>query len=134
MQAFQVVGSSGTGNKAVSAIIGDNVQRGRGVDERAARAAAEVRKKAAARGLLIRQHGVPVQALPPLTQLLNMINSNSSAANGEENGASEKEAQGGGEESKPLGDATAGESNPVQAPTPVGLGAGLKQKKSKGTS
>lgn len=132
LQAFQVVGSSGTGNKAISSIIGDNVQRGRGVDERAARAAAEVRKKAAARGLLIRQHGVPVQALPPLTQLLNMINSNSSAANGEENDVSEKEAQGGGE-SKP-GDATAGESNPVQAQTPVGLGAGLKQKKSKGTS
>lgn len=133
MQAFQVVGSSGTGNKAVSAIIGDNVQRGRGVDERAARAAAEVRKKAAARGLLIRQHGVPVQALPPLTQLLNMINSNSTAANGEENSGSEKEAQGGGEESKP-GDATAGESNPVQSQTPVGLGAGLKQKKSRGTA
>lgn len=133
MQAFQVVGSSGTGNKAVSAIIGDNVQRGRGVDERAARAAAEVRKKAAARGLLIRQHGVPVQALPPLTQLLNMINTNSTAANGEENSGSEKEAQGGGEESKP-GDATAGESNPVQSQTPVGLGSGLKQKKSRGTA
>lgn len=49
--------------------------RGRGIDERAARAAAEVRKKAAARGLLVRPHGVPVQALPPLTQLLNIINS-----------------------------------------------------------
>ena len=48
-------------------IIGDNPPRGRGVDERATRATAEVRKKAAAKGLLI-------QAMPPLTQLLNIIN------------------------------------------------------------
>ncbi|KAA8520267.1 hypothetical protein F0562_014523 [Nyssa sinensis] len=70
-------GSSGSSvNKSLNAgIIGDALPRGRGVDERAARAAAEVRKKAAARGLLIRPHGVPVQALPPLTQLLNIINS-----------------------------------------------------------
>ncbi|KAF5445836.1 hypothetical protein F2P56_031520 [Juglans regia] len=70
-------GSSGTsGNKSLNAaIIGETLPRGRGVDERAARAAAEVRKKAQARGLLIRPHGVPVQALPPLTQLLNIINS-----------------------------------------------------------
>ncbi|PNX72840.1 clustered mitochondria protein-like [Trifolium pratense] len=49
--------------------------RGRGIHERAARAAAEVRKKAAARGLLVSPHGVPIQAVPPLTQLLNIINS-----------------------------------------------------------
>lgn len=55
--------------------MGETISRGRGIDERAARAAAEVRKKAAAKGLLRRPHGVPVQALPPLTQLLNIINS-----------------------------------------------------------
>uniref|UniRef100_A0A7N2R295 Uncharacterized protein n=1 Tax=Quercus lobata TaxID=97700 RepID=A0A7N2R295_QUELO len=65
IQAFQATttarGSGGSGtsvNKSLNAaIIGDNPPRGRGVDERAARAAAEVRKKAAARGLLIRPHG-----------------------------------------------------------------------------
>ena len=71
IQAFQAAataggsGSSGTSvNKSLNvAIIGDNPPRGRGVDERAARAAAEVRKKAAARGLLIHPHGVPIQAM-----------------------------------------------------------------------
>uniref|UniRef100_A0A2N9JBE0 Uncharacterized protein n=1 Tax=Fagus sylvatica TaxID=28930 RepID=A0A2N9JBE0_FAGSY len=47
-------GSSGTSvNKSLNAaVIGENLPRGRGVDERAARAAAEVRKKAAAMGPL----------------------------------------------------------------------------------
>ncbi|KAG7036572.1 Clustered mitochondria protein [Cucurbita argyrosperma subsp. argyrosperma] len=84
IQAFQaaaVAGGSGSSggamNKSLNAsMIGEPLPRGsRGVDERAARAAAEVRKKAAARGLLIRQPGVPVQAMPPITQLLNIINS-----------------------------------------------------------
>uniref|UniRef100_A0A1D1Z9L5 Clustered mitochondria protein homolog n=1 Tax=Anthurium amnicola TaxID=1678845 RepID=A0A1D1Z9L5_9ARAE len=62
-------------NKSISAaMVGEAIPRGRGVDERAARAAAEVRKKAAARGFLVRPHGVPVQAMPPLSQLLNIIN------------------------------------------------------------
>ena len=104
IQAFQAAataggsGSSGTSvNKSLNAaIIGDNPPRGRGVDERAARAAAEVRKKAAARGLLIRPHGIPVQAMPPLTQLLNIINSGMSpdAAEGGETDGVKKEANG----------------------------------------
>uniref|UniRef100_A0A2N9JBF1 CLU central domain-containing protein n=1 Tax=Fagus sylvatica TaxID=28930 RepID=A0A2N9JBF1_FAGSY len=91
-------GSSGTSvNKSLNAaVIGENLPRGRGVDERAARAAAEVRKKAAARGLLIRPHGVPVQALPPLTQLLNIINSGMTpdAAGGGETDGVKTEANG----------------------------------------
>ncbi|KAL8500745.1 hypothetical protein ACS0TY_020362 [Phlomoides rotata] len=78
IQAFQAAAAAGgTSNSAPPAnkSSSSGVISGRGVDERAARAAAEVRKKAAARGLLIRPHGVPVQALPPLTQLLNIINS-----------------------------------------------------------
>lgn len=83
IHAFQAVaaagGSGGSGTSANSslnaAVLGETVPRGRGFDERAARAAAEVRKKAAAKGLLIRPHGLPAQALPPLTQLLNIINS-----------------------------------------------------------
>ncbi|KAK9058159.1 hypothetical protein SSX86_022999 [Deinandra increscens subsp. villosa] len=115
LQAFQAAsggGASGSGGN--NAVGGENFARGgRGVDERSARAVAEARKKAAARGLLIRPHGVPVQALPPLTQLLNIINSGMTP----ENAASE-------------------DTNVVQNPeepikaeqqgqAPVGLGAGL---------
>ena len=69
-------------------MIGETPPRGQGFDERAARAAAEVRKKAAARGLTTRSHGIPVQAVLPLTQLLNMINMGATpeAGNGEEAG------------------------------------------------
>lgn len=52
-------------------------QRARGApDERAARAANEVRKKAAARGLNVRpQAAAPNQSMPPLGDLLSLINS-----------------------------------------------------------
>lgn len=83
IQAFQAT-NSGSGNASSSsinkslndALIGETVSRGR--DARAARAAAEARKKAAARGLLARQNGAPVQSLS-LTQLLNIINNSSTA-------------------------------------------------------
>lgn len=100
--------------------------RGRGVDERAARAAAEVRKKAAARGLLVRPHGVPVQAVPPLTQLLNIINSGvvqEAPTDGEAN-VSSKEAS----SSAVNGTGNATENGCVgsqEGQAPVGLGTGL---------
>ncbi|KAL8555488.1 hypothetical protein ACS0TY_003336 [Phlomoides rotata] len=108
IQAFQAAAvSNGSGNSGT--VIG------RGVDERAARAAAEVRKKAAARGLLLRPQSGPTQDSPPLAQLLNIINSNE--ANG---GKKEPDVQA---------------SNGVQSPkeksgeqdqaAPVGLGSGL---------
>lgn len=144
MQAFQAASvaggsgsSSGSVNKSLNAaIIGETLPRGRGVDERAARAAAEVRKKAAARGLLIRPHGVPVQALPPLTQLLNIINSGATpdAVNSEEtNGVNDTNSHpsNGSVDAKteqpPSGD---------EGQAPVGLGKGLasldaKKQKSK---
>jgi len=116
IQAFQAAsggGASGSGGN--SSVGGENFARsGRGVDERSARAVAEARKKAAARGLLIRPHGVPVQALPPLTQLLNIINSGMTPENA--NAASED---------------TSGAQNPGEAAkaeqgqAPVGLGTGL---------
>ena len=84
-------------NKSLNvAIVGDNPPRGRGVDERAARAATEVRKKAAARGLLIHPHGVSIQAMPPLTQLLKIINSGMTpdAVEGGETDGMKKEANG----------------------------------------
>ncbi|KHN49026.1 Protein KIAA0664-like protein [Glycine soja] len=162
MHAFQAAaiaggsGSSGaSANKSLNAaVMGEALSRGRGIDERAARAAAEVRRKAAARGLMIRPHGVPVQALqlpnvpvqslPPLTQLLNIINSGvtpDAVDNGNADGA-KKEAN----DIPPSDsiDAKKGQTMPVQeqehAPvgshSPVGLGKGLssldaKKQKSK---
>ncbi|PIN12699.1 hypothetical protein CDL12_14684 [Handroanthus impetiginosus] len=126
IQAFQAAGSSGTSaNK--SAFSGEALPRGRGVDERAARAAAEVRKKAAARGLLLRPHGVPVQALPPLTQLLNIINSETTpdAGNKETTDGAKKEAN---------SDTSNGVVDPKvdqQNQAPVGLGSGLASLDSK---
>ncbi|GMP41830.1 hypothetical protein CsSME_00011793 [Camellia sinensis var. sinensis] len=124
-------GSSGTSvnNKSLNAaIVGEALPRGRGVDERAARAAAEVRKKAAARGLLIRPHGVPVQAMPPLTQLLNIINSGmtpDATTNNTETGEAKKEAN--GHSSSGPGDVLEDDqSKQVQRDqAPVGLGTGL---------
>nr|GEU47496.1 clustered mitochondria protein [Tanacetum cinerariifolium] len=124
MQAFQAAsggGASGSGSN--NAAGSENVPRGgRGVDERSARAIAEARKKAAARGLLIRPHGVPVQALPPLTQLtqlLNIVNSGTTPENGTNEDATNGAAV---EPTKPE----------EQGQTPVGLsGSGLDPKKQK---
>lgn len=115
IQAFQAASGSGaSGSGGNTSVGGENFARsGRGVDERSARAVAEARKKAAARGLLIRPHGVPVQALPPLTQLLNIINSGMTPENAtseDANGAQNPE------------EATKAEP---QGQAPVGLGAGL---------
>ncbi|XP_019053360.1 PREDICTED: clustered mitochondria protein isoform X2 [Nelumbo nucifera] len=134
IQAFQsaAAGGSGNANSSVSkslsaAIIGETLPRGRGVDERAARAAAEVRKKAAARGLLVRPHGVPVPALPQLTQLLNIINSGI-APEASSNAQSEdlkKEAN--GPTTNELGDSKENgcATTAQEAQAPVGLGTGL---------
>nr|QKE11184.1 tetratricopeptide repeat (TPR)-like superfamily protein 2 [Erythranthe lewisii] len=80
IQAFQAAaakaeGSGGSTNK--SSNNGKTIPRGRGFDERAAKAAAEIRKKAAAKGLLTRPQTDPTDALQPLTQSLNIVNSGS---------------------------------------------------------
>ncbi|XP_064959485.1 clustered mitochondria protein-like isoform X2 [Musa acuminata AAA Group] len=79
LQAFQVAARSGNASTTINKSVAGEalLPRGRRVDERAARAAAEVRKKAVARGILVRQNVNPVQRLPPLSQLLNIINSGS---------------------------------------------------------
>ncbi|KAF5822460.1 putative 43kDa postsynaptic protein [Helianthus annuus] len=114
IQAFQAASGGASGSGGNSAVGGENFARGgRGVDERSARAVAEARKKAAARGLLIRPHGVPVQAVPPLTQLFNMISSGitpENAASEDTNAAANP------------GEAAKAEQ---QGQAPVGLGAGL---------
>ncbi|KAK4797948.1 hypothetical protein SAY86_030274 [Trapa natans] len=138
LKAAAAAGGSGNSSASINPIL-----RGRGVDERAARAAAEVRKKAAAKGITIRQNGVPVH-LQPLSQLLNVINSSATpeAAAGSSSGvvdASKKEANGytpattNGGEPKKEEQAT---SQQVVQP-PVGLGQGLasldsKKQKSRG--
>ncbi|XP_054814407.1 clustered mitochondria protein isoform X2 [Prosopis cineraria] len=138
-QAAAIAGGSGSSGVATNrslnaAMISETLPRGRGVDERAARAAAEVRKKAAARGLLVRPHGVPVQALPPLTQLLNVINSSGitpDAVDKKDGDGARKEANG-----LPPNDPTNAQSNQTTQPVqeehaPVGLGKGLASLDSK---
>ncbi|XP_077254113.1 clustered mitochondria protein-like [Tasmannia lanceolata] len=132
VQAFQAAtgGSEGAGssaNKSLSAaIIGETLPRGRGIDERAARAAAEVRKKAAARGLLLRPHGVPVQALPPLTHLLNIINSGVTPESPTNMQANEQDKEVNGPIENGTGNAKEnGVVGSQEDHAPVGLGTGL---------
>lgn len=111
IQAFQAASAGGaSGSTNNTTVPGENFPRGsgRGVDERSARAVAEARKKAAARGLLIRPHGVPVPAMPPLTQLLNIINSGMTPEN-----------------TTTGDDANTNGAVVVETTTPVGLGPGL---------
>lgn len=127
LQAFQnaaVAGSSGnaglSGNKSFNgAVVGENFPRSRGFDERAAKAAAEVRKKAAAKGLLVRRAG-PAQASPSPSQLLNIINSGA---------VNEATTEGGKEEPSnqvPNGvQVPDGEESKLGEQAPVGLGSGL---------
>ncbi|KAF9665748.1 hypothetical protein SADUNF_Sadunf16G0156000 [Salix dunnii] len=136
LHAFQAAaaaaGGSGSGSSSSSinkslnaAVAGETLPRGRGVDERAARAAAEVRKKAAARGLLIRPHGAPAQALPPFTQLLDIINAGATLdpVNKEEAGGVNKEAN--GQSSNGAVDKHKDQTS-GQDQAPIGLGKGLK--------
>lgn len=126
IHAFQAASVPG-GSGSTSTIAGDGFARGRGVDERAARAAAEARKKAAARGLLIRPHGVPVQALPPLTQLLNIINSGMTPENNnvETDGELKNESNGHPSNGTVTVDCQEEESKVGKQETPAGLGTGL---------
>ncbi|KAH9710250.1 Clustered mitochondria protein [Citrus sinensis] len=135
IHAFQAVAAAGgSGNSGASAnnslnaaLLGETLPRGRGFDERAARAAAEVRKKAVAKGLLIRPHGLPAQALPPLTQLLNIINSSGATPDASVSGAtddSKKEAN--GHSLAEPSDEKKDVSEPGrEAQAPAGLGKGL---------
>lgn len=136
-QAAAVAGGSGNSSASVNkslnaAIIGETLPRGRGVDERAARAAAEVRKKAAARGLLIRPHGVPVQALPPITQLLNIINSGANPEAAADNKETDEPKDANGHSSNGSADAVNDQSSAEQeGQAPAGLGKGLASLDSK---
>jgi len=121
--------SSGTSmNKSLNAaVLGEAIPRGRGVDERAARAAAVVRKKAAAKGRLTRPNAAPVE---PVTQLLNIISSGmASSKDGEEADKNRNETvksppPPAGGPNDLTGNASQGEQE-TQTAAPVGLGKGL---------
>lgn len=155
MQAFQQAAASSSVNRGPMGRSPENQSRARGApDERAARAANEVRKKAAARGLNVRpQAAAPNQSIPPLGDLLSLINSgvagkaplasstpSSSTPRGTAKAAQRPESSG----RKAPATASAGarpgpvsavSNGPVQAttaaaadlssPSPVGLGNGL---------
>ncbi|KAF5186876.1 Clustered mitochondria protein [Thalictrum thalictroides] len=122
MQAAAAGGGSGnagaSANQSIgSAMMGENLQRGRGVDERGARARAGATKKAAAKGIVGRHHGVPVQHL-------NALNSGTSpeAQSNAQSVAPKKEANSVG---KAQGDGKENGSVIIQDGAPAGLGAGL---------
>ncbi|XP_019186851.1 PREDICTED: clustered mitochondria protein-like isoform X2 [Ipomoea nil] len=141
LQAFQAAtggaGLAGVNQSLNAAMLGEALPRGRGVDERAARAAAEVRKKAAAKGLLLRPNAGAVQGLPPLSQILNVLNPGVTPdpVNRVETDGANKEAN--GDSTDTPADAQGDNSKPEQPDeAPVGLGSGLaslnaKKQKSK---
>ncbi|CAM8964845.1 unnamed protein product [Rhodiola kirilowii] len=123
-QAAAAAGGSGNSaavNKSLNAAINaETLPRGRGVDERATRATAEVRKKAAARGLLVPARGVPVQAVPPITQLFNILNSGLVPDTAETDGSTSHNG------TVSNGSQVATTDQPEQVnQAPVGLGKGL---------
>lgn len=124
-------------NRSLNAAVGEGVPRVRGVDERAARATAEARKKAAARGVSVRNG--PTNNASELDHILNLINSaaSSSASAAASNAQKTSEGQitngsapnGATAESK---DADSnGTSSKSSGNAPVGLGVSLESKKQK---
>ena len=157
VQVFQQAAASSSVNRGPSGTSSQGQPRARGApDERAARAVNEVRKKAAARGLQVRpQAAAPNQSMPPLGDLLSLINSGvagkaplaSSTPSSSTRGGTSKTAQTGKKPATPPAAApatipTAPKSVPVSAvpngpvqataaaadvsgPSPIGLGNGL---------
>lgn len=117
-------------DRSINAALGGGFNTRTRVDERAARAAAEVRKKAAAKGLLGRPNGAPVQTMP-WDQFLTIINNNSAASP-----ASEAQPNSQTNESKTDDNPSCDKSNVATeaekaSPAPAGLGTGLGSLNSK---
>ncbi|KAH7444315.1 hypothetical protein KP509_02G073000 [Ceratopteris richardii] len=149
LQAFQAAAAGGGSSRgalnkaaaaaAAAALIGEreNLPRSRGLDERGARAKADVRKRAAAKGVNIRSQGVPVQALPELLNLSSNAqrkkrveepSSSASSANKEKAEQNEHDKN----VSQKDGTWTESPANPKKdaqsstiGQTPLGLGTGL---------
>ncbi|XP_078166356.1 tetratricopeptide repeat (TPR)-containing protein isoform X2 [Carex rostrata] len=131
VQAFQAMSSN-------PAPATEGLPRGRGIDARAARAAAEIRRKAAARGQQLRQNPVAAPTgqnlSASLSQLLNIINSGEVPASG---AGVKAESSGNGNVGNENGNGNGNETlHPVEEKTtaPVGLGTSLEPKKQKSKS
>uniref|UniRef100_A0ACD5YRT8 Uncharacterized protein n=1 Tax=Avena sativa TaxID=4498 RepID=A0ACD5YRT8_AVESA len=129
-------GSANVNKSLNAAVVGEGVPRGRGVDERAAKATAEVRKKAAARGVTLR-NGPPGNSVAELNQILNLINSAASVSAASPAANTQTTESEGPQSNGPAlnGANEAKDTNPLSAKvdsqTPVGLGASLELKKQK---
>ncbi|CAO2047726.1 unnamed protein product [Urochloa humidicola] len=133
-------GSTNVNRSLNAAVIGEGVPRLRGVDERAARATAEARKKAAARGLNVRNGPASNNAADELAQILKLINSataassTSATANAQESAAEGRASNGPAQNGTALetkATDTNGQSAKSTGNTPVGLGTTLELKKQK---
>ncbi|OEL12516.1 Clustered mitochondria protein [Dichanthelium oligosanthes] len=130
-------GSENVNRSLNAAVVGEGVPRLRGVDERAARATAEARKKAAARGLNVRNGPAANNASVELAQILKLINqaasaSSTSATTNTQESASEGQATNGPAQNGTALEASA-DTNSAKSTgnTPVGLGTTLELKKQK---
>jgi protein TIF31 len=128
-------GSANVNKSRNAAVVGEGLPRGRGFDERGGKATAEVRKKAVAKGVNLRNER-PANSVSELNHILNLINSAASAsaspaANTQtttsEGPQSNGPALNGAKEAKDTNRLSA----KVDGQTPVGLGASLEVKKQK---
>ncbi|KAM0876493.1 hypothetical protein ACQ4PT_036120 [Festuca glaucescens] len=129
-------GSANVKKSLNAAVVGEGVPRGRGVDERGAKATAEVRKKAAARGVHLR-NGPAANRVSELNHILNLINSAASASSASPTANTQRTESEGPQSNGPAlnGAKEAKDTNRLSAKVdgqaPVGLGASLELKKQK---
>ena len=129
-------GSANVNKSLNAAVAGEGVPRGRGFDERAAKATAEARKKAAARGVNLR-NGPATNSVSDLNKILSMINSAASASATSPAANARKNESEGSQSNGPAlnGVKEAKDTNHLSpkadGQTPVGLGASLELKKQK---
>jgi len=130
-------GSANVNRSLNAAVVGEGVPRLRGVDERAARATAEARKKAAAKGLNVRNGPGSNNASNELAQILKIINqaaaasSTSATPNAQQSGQATNGPSQNGNASEVKAADTNGPSVKSTGNTPVGLGTTLELKKQK---
>ncbi|XP_062222196.1 clustered mitochondria protein-like [Phragmites australis] len=131
-------GSANVKRSLNAAVVGEGVPRLRGVDERAARATAEARKKAAARGLNVRD-GSAANSGSELQQILRLLNSAASASATSDTANAQKSASdqvtNGPAPNGTITEANDADTNGQSAKSggnaPVGLGTSLELKKQK---
>jgi protein TIF31 len=140
MKAAMIQSGDGSANvsRSLNAAVVGGVPRVRGVDERAARATAEARKKAAARGLSMRNG--PTNNASELDHIFNLISSAASASATAAASNTQKTASEGGVSNGSPSNDTTGESKDADrngpsaqsaSNVPVGLGTSLESKNQK---